>query len=288
MRKFIISHDSNAVIIKTLFAVIMCCMIFFAAVNNVYTEAYITVAAVGVGIAVVLLIIYAFVDGKEYLRIIAYVLFAIFYVVCMVIFIFVSEYDEPYNQRGRFRPPLSEKANKIVRDIREDLSADKVFDFDEPLIKEDDDDFSAHIITVFEKYDINGHFRNEYKSGNEQITVYQEYCYFDRIVSDKNKEAYANWLKGKYLSGHELHSDYNFSEDDYIKGEKDGLEYQYMYKRLSGNISYFIVYMQDEDTFFTMSIRIQSQSRLNFDKEKVMENILTAVNENGIMKTVEQ
>ena len=288
MRRFIISHDPNAIIIKTLFAVLMCCMIFYAAVNNVYTEPYIIAAAVGVGIAVVLLIIYAFVDGKEYLRIIAYVLFAIFYVVCMVIFIFVSEYDEPYNERGRFRPPLSEKANKVVRDIREDLSADKIFDFDEPLIKEDDDDFSAHIITVFEKYDINGHFRNEYKSGNEQIEVLQEYLYFDRIVSYKDKEFHADWLKGKYLSGSETDGKYNFSKDDYIKGEKDGIEYQYMYKRLSGNISYYIVYMQDEDTYFAMSIRIQSQSRLNFDKEKVMENILTAVNENGIMKTVEQ
>lgn len=266
----------------------MCCIIFYAAVNNVYTEPYITAAAVGVGIAVVLLIIYAFVDGKEYLRIIAYVLFAIFYAVCMVIFIFVSEYDEPYNEKGRFRPPMSEQANKVVRDVREDLSADKIFDFDEPLIKEDGGSFKAHIITVFEKYDIDGHFLNEYKSGNGQIAVLQEYCYFDRIVSDKNKEAYSNWLKGKYLSGSESGERYNFSKDDYIKGERDGIEYQYMYKRLSGNISYYIVYMQDEDTFFTMSIRLQSQSRLNFDKEKVMENILTAVNENGIMKTVEQ
>ncbi len=59
-----------------------------------------------------------------------------------------------------------------------------------------------------------------------------------------------------------------------------------MYKRLSGNVSYFIVYMQDKDTFFAMRIRIKSLDRLNLDKEKAMENILSSVNENGIMKTV--
>ncbi|MDE5994848.1 MAG: hypothetical protein K2G60_04970 [Oscillospiraceae bacterium] len=94
------------------------------------------------------MIIYSFVDGREYLRIIAYVLFAIAYLICVVILIFVSEYDEPYVQRGRYRPIMSDPANKIVRNIREDLSADKIFDFDDSFVKEENDDsYNAHIIT---------------------------------------------------------------------------------------------------------------------------------------------
>lgn len=154
-RYYNISNGLFATILKVIFAISLCCLIVFSGINNVYTRPYVIFAIVAAVTAVVLLAVYSFVDGKEYLRKIAYILFAISYIVCMVLLIFVSKYDEPYIQKDRYYPIRSNYATKIDRDIREGLSADKIFDFDSSISpKEVEDNYNAHIITSFERYDI--------------------------------------------------------------------------------------------------------------------------------------
>lgn len=278
MGKFAVLKDKTLKIVNMVLLAIVCIAYVLWVFNaNLYIQPYLIAGLVGIGIALVLLAIYSFIDGGKFLKIIAYILIGLAFLISVIMFVFTSEYDEPYNQSGRYRPIMSNYASKIVRDIRKDLSADKILEFDESLIKEENDDYTAHIITFFERYDIEGHFHNEYKSEEEQIDVYQEYFYYDRII--RNNVSYESWIKKDF---------YKFSEDLYINGEKDGIEYQYVYKRLDGNLAYFIVYMQDEDTVFAMQMRIKSQDRIYFDKEKAMENVLSAVNENGIMKVGEE
>lgn len=279
MRKIYTALNSNKMnIASTLLAVTLIILeVIFR--DIVYAERFLILAGILTGTAVVLLIIYALVDGKEYLRISAYILFAITYVICMILFIFTSSYEFPYKQNGRYRPIMSRNAAVIEQNIRKDLSAEKIFGFNGfAQRKETEENYYADVKTFFEQYDIRGSFFDDYTYADGNIDVRQEYCYLDRITDS------AEGLKTRYLSGIESGEDYNFREKDYIVGEKYGIKYQYMYKRLSGNTVYFIVYMQDEDTFFAMRTRIKSNSNLHLDEEKAMENMLMAVNENGMMK----
>ncbi len=272
---------------------------------NEYNKPFAIVDAILLAIAVVLIIIYTFVEGKEYLKYIALALAVTSFIIHgAFLLLFTQNYSEPYNYVGRARPIRSEFAKQVVTDIRKEYSAEKLFNFDIKSNGNDEENYSADVTVFFRGTDINGSYRTDYSNNDNYIVVQTEYRYLDNIVKDRYKESTAKYLKNyyikdKYYYEYDSNSFYEstfdnqddeyqydnrkevvFSEKDFTGGTKYGIEYQYMLKKLPDKTRYLFLFMRDEDTFFTSCTKIPKELyEEEIDAEKTVNYMLKVASE---------